>query len=286
MIWNDADSEVRFAELIKLTRAALTNRPELVIWPEAAVPKLVRADAEMQRVISQLARSNQMWLIIGSDDFDFRGTNAIYFNSSFLINPSGEFVSTYRKRRLVVFGEYVPLIKWIPFVKYFTPITGGFTPGETPVTFDLEQLVAKTSVLICFEDVFPHYAREHATGEVDFLVNITNDGWFGESAAQWQQAASAVFRAVENGVPLVRCANNGLSCWIDRFGGLHNVFFDGSRNIYQAGFKIVTVPLASAEAKTSRTFYNRHGDWFGWLCVAMTLAPIVWEKLSVRVNRN
>ncbi len=285
MIWNPDDSDVRFAELIKLTETVLTNKPQLVIWPEAAVPKMVRAYPETERAIAELARTNQVWIIIGSDDFDFRGTNAIYFNSSFLVSPRGEFVGNYRKRRLVVFGEYVPLIKWIPFVKYLTPISSGFTPGEKPVTFDLGELGIKTSVLICFEDVFPHYAREHATGEVDFLVNITNDGWFGESAAQWQQAASAVFRAIENGVPLVRCANNGLSCWIDRFGGLNNVYFEGSTDIYQAGFKLVTIPVYSGTAKASPTFYNRHGDWFGWSCVLITtvaFAPTVLQWWRTR----
>ena len=139
-------------------------------------------------------------------------------------------------------------------------------------------------MLICFEDVFPHYAREHATGEEDFLVNITNDGWFGESAAQWQQAACAAFRAVENGLPLVRCANNGISCWVDRFGGMHNVFFDGATDagdVYRAGFKIVEVPLPSPETKARRTFYNRHGDWFGWSCVGLAAVAFA-ARLATR----
>ena len=73
-----------------------------------------------------------------------------------------------------------------------------------------------TSPLICFEDMFPHLARQAVRDDTDFLVNLTNDGWFGDSAEQWQHMASAVFRAVENGVPLVRCCNNGVTCWIDR----------------------------------------------------------------------
>jgi apolipoprotein N-acyltransferase len=289
MIWNAEEAGPRLAELLKLTEAALTNKPDVLIWPEAAVPKMVRGDGPTARAISELARRNSTWFIIGSDDFEERGTNEVFFNSSFLVNPHGEFVSTYRKRRLVIFGEYVPLVDWLPFIKYLTPIDGGFTPGEKPVTFDLGELRAKTSVLICFEDVFPHYAREHATGEEDFLVNITNDGWFGESAAQWQQAACAAFRAVENGIPLVRCANNGLSCWVDRFGGLHNIYFDDepdAENVYRAGFKIIEVPLPSPANKARRTFYNRHGDWFGWSCVGMTAIAFVfqlWQRRRVRI---
>jgi apolipoprotein N-acyltransferase len=271
MIWNAADAGVRFAELIRLTESALTNKPAVVIWPEAALPRPVRDDLEMQRAIARLAITNGAWLIIGSDDFDLRGTNEVYFNSSFLVTPRGELISTYRKRRLVIFGEYIPLYDYIPFVKYLTPITGGFTPGDGPVTFDLGDLKARTSVLICFEDTFPHYAREHAVEDIDFLVNITNDGWFGDSAAHWQHAANAAFRAVENGLPLVRCSNNGITCWIDQFGGLNDIFLGQSGGVYGPGFKIIEIPIAATRA---RTFYNRYGDVFGWCCVAITLSVL------------
>ena len=132
-------------------------------------------------------------------------------------------MARYIKRKLVIFGEYVPLADWLPFLKYLTPIQGGFTPGRRPVSFPLPGLRAKTSVLICFEDIFPHLVREHVDDDTDFLVNLTNNGWFGESAAQWQHAANAVFRAVENGLPLVRCANNGLTCWVDATMYIHGM---------------------------------------------------------------
>src|SRR5438128_10831173 len=104
---------------------------------------------------------------------------------------------------------------------------GSFTPGDVPMPFEMEGSRAggvperwrvKTSALICFEDNFPHLVREYADDDTDFLVNLTNNGWFGESAAQWQHAANAAFRAVENGLPLVRCTNNGLTCWVDAQG--------------------------------------------------------------------
>ena len=94
-------------------------------------------------------------------------------------------------------------------------VQGEFTPG-TDVDLRHGGLDVQTSVLICFEDVFPHITREHVKDDTDFLLNLTNNGWFGESAAQWQHAANAVFRAIENGLPLVRCSNNGLTCWVDR----------------------------------------------------------------------
>ncbi len=279
MIWNAADSETRFAELLKLTVAAMTHQPELVVWPEAAVPKMIRDDEDTLRAIAALAYTNQVTLIIGSDDVEFRGTNAHYFNSSFLVSPQGRLAATYRKRRLVIFGEYVPLADALPFIKYLTPISGGFTRGEGPVTFDLQAVGAKTSVLICFEDAFPHLAREHAAADLDFLVNLTNDGWFGDSAAQWQHVANAAFRAVENGMPLVRCANNGVTCWVDRHGAVRDVGFNDRRDVYRAGFKVVEIPLGRRSAPT---FYNRHGDWFGWACVGFVLAVVVARWGAVR----
>ena len=280
MIWNADDAGVRFTELLRLTEAALTNKPAVVIWPEAALPRPVRVDLGMQRAIARLAITNGVWFIIGSDDSDKRGTNEVYFNSSFLMTPRGELVSTYRKRRLVIFGEYVPLYRYIPFVKYLTPITGGFTAGDKPVTFELGEVGVKTSVLICFEDTFPHYAREHVVDDVDFLVNITNDGWFGESAAHWQHAANAAFRSVENGLPLVRCSNNGVSCWIDRFGAFRDVFLDTAKRAYGPGFQIIEVPIAGSR---KRTFYNRYGDVFGWSCVGITLAVMAFQ---IRLRRR
>ncbi len=87
----------------------------------------------------------------------------------------------------------------------------------------------KTSPLICYEDMFPQLGRRAVRGDTDFLVNLTNDGWFGQSAEQWQHMAGAVFRAVENGVPLVRCCNNGVTCWIDATGRVREIFRDNNR---------------------------------------------------------
>src|SRR5213075_2073295 len=145
-------------------------------------------------------------------------------------------------------------------------LDSGFAPGDGPIPFQLTNLNVKISVLICSEDVFPHLVRDYVEPDTDFLVNLTNNGWFGESAAQWQHAASAVFRAVENNIPLVRCANNGLTCWVDRRGRMHDVYFPGTKDIYKAGYKIVDIPVGG-EGTYVPTFYRRYGDAFGWFCV-------------------
>jgi apolipoprotein N-acyltransferase len=286
MIWDTTENSNRFRQLIELTSQALTNETDLLLWPEAAVPNLVRYDEATRLAVASLARSNQLWMILGSDDASLRpgGTSeedVDYFNCSFLINPDGEIAASYRKNHLVIFGEYVPLARWLPFVKWFTPITGGFTPGTKPIPFVLDSPSAdsgnvfpvseiRTATLICFEDVFPHLVRRYVDADTDFLVNLTNDGWFGEGSAQWQHAASAVYRAVENGVPLLRCCNNGLTCWVDARGRMREVFRDEGGSVYGAGSATWRIPLGLPGERPPRTFYNRHGDWFGWACVILT----------------
>src|SRR5207249_626484 len=195
--------------------------------------------------------------------------------SSFVIGCDGKVLVNYRKRRMVNFSEYIPFGREFAFIEHLTGL-GSFTPGDRPGSFSMPDLHAKASVLICFEDVFPHLTRISVEDDTDFLLNLTNNGWFDEGAAQWQHAAAAVFRAVENGLPLVRCANNGLTCWVDPQGGMHDIFFPGTADIYGMGYKIVEVPLLGGQ-KRAPTFYHQHGDWFGWGCVGMSGAIVLWR---------
>jgi len=278
-IWSPAESSNRFVQLIQISGRALATKPDLLVWPEAAVPGFLRWTPNVHDAVTNLVRTHQTWLVLGADDAEpssdpRRSDRPDVFNASFLVSPAGELVANYRKRKLVIFGEYLPFVRWLPFLERWTGM-GSFTPGAAPVPFRAPELRFKTSVLICFEDVFPHVAREYVEPDTDFLLNLTNNGWFGESAAQWQHAANAVFRAVENGLPLVRCANNGLTCWVDARGQMHDVFFPGTKDIYGAGFKVVEVPLLGGQMRAP-TFYRKHGDLFGWACV-------VWSAL-VAVN--
>jgi apolipoprotein N-acyltransferase len=109
-------------------------------------------------------------------------------------------------------------------------------------------------------------------------LNLTNNGWFGEGAAQWQHAANAVFRAVENGVPLVRCTNNGLTCWIDAVGRMRQVLRAEVDDEYGPGFLVVELPLGTVDGTRVGTYYQRHGDVFGWGCVFLALGAGVWRR--------
>ncbi len=273
MIWNSKSDDERFAQLLALSERALSNETDVLLWPEAAVPAVTD---NVYAAITNLAVQHKTWIIFGADDVQLRpgATNdedRIYFNGAWLISPRGYIAENYHKQRLVIFGEYIPLTDWLPFIKWFTPITGGFAAGTNATQFPLRDAGVNVAPLICFEDCFPHGAREHVTEDTDLLVNLTNDGWFGEGSEQRQHAANGVFRAIENGLPLVRSCNNGLTCWIDAHGVIRETFTDERGRIYGAGFATFTVPLATSPHPL--TFYSRHGDVFGWACVA--LAAIV-----------
>ena len=276
LIFDPRESTNRFNRIMELTRLALATEPDLLVWPEASLPSF---EEEHYRALTNLIASHRVWMVFGAEDAevspDAQGEPEYrYFNSAFLFDTDGQFAATYRKRRLVIFGEYIPLERWLPFTKYLTPIDCSITPGPGPVWFQLGRTGARLGPLICFEDVFASSARDAVDADTDFLLNLTNNGWFGESAAQWQQAANAAFRAVENGVPLVRCTNNGLTCWIDALGRLRDVGFNGPRDVYGAGFKVFRIPLLSHDTRRAPTFYQRHGDLFGWSCAAITVCAI------------
>ena len=325
LIWNPAQDEKRFQQLLQLTEKALAqnehqtpegrasggqviqvlnssnldeaqssqslsgpadtisppggerevSKTDLLIWPESAVPEL---DEDTARAISRLAQSNRVWIILNGDDVEFLPDATNYFNSAFLVTPNGQWADVYHKRKLVMFGEYIPLVHWLPFVKWLTPITGSFTPGNQPVTFALADLHVNAAPLICFEDTFPETARAAAKDDVDFLVNLTNDGWFGDSAAQWQHLANAVFRSVENNLPLICCANNGVTCWVDATGRVREIFKNRTGSVYGVGTTTVDVPVTQAGTGRAPTFYHRHGDWFGWACVVVAASVLVRSK--------
>jgi apolipoprotein N-acyltransferase len=216
----------------------------------------------------ELTRAKGVQWILGGDETERTDAGIQVYNSAFLVGKSGGLESTYRKRRLVIFGEYVPFERALPFLRHLTPIGGSFSEGREVVLFELAGGKGRAAPVICFEDVFPRGARTHVSLRTDFLLELTNDGWFGEGSAQWQHLAAAVFRAVENGVPVVRCTNTGVTCWIDRHGIVRQMLEVEGRGVYGAGHLVCEVPLGQ---QRETTFYRERGDWFGWSCVVSVL---------------
>ncbi len=268
--WDPAEGERSFAKIEALSRDAIALRPDVLVWPEGSFGL---TDTNYPRITAATKAGGCEW-VFGETDSEGFGKERRTYNAAFLVGADGRLRATYRKRRLVMFGEYVPLARWLPFLKWLTPIGDGFDPGAAPVPMPMAGGRGVAAPVICFEDVFPHGLREHAGDGVDFLLELTNDGWFSESGAQWQHAANAAFRAVENGLPLVRCTNNGLTCWFDRHGGLRALLGGSADAVYGPGCLLVDVPCERLHR--AETFYHRHGDVFGWGCVGYACLA-VWR---------
>ena len=234
-----------------------------VVWPETAVPQLEQNRGIYNRV-SLLAKKMGENIILGSTGV----SNGRNYNSAFIMSPEGKVCGEYRKIHLVAFGEYVPFSGVFPFLKGFTPIEEGFCRGNDYKVFEVKNHgeEARVAVVICFEDIFPQLVRRFVRKGAQLLVNITNDAWFGNTGAVYQHAYLSVFRAVENGVPLVRATNTGLSCFINSRGRISEV-----------------VPFTPVNAEEEivisgkQTFYNNYGDVFSWLCI-IALLLFLWRR--------
>jgi apolipoprotein N-acyltransferase len=193
-------------------------RPELLVWPETALPFFPMNNPLMDS-LRMMTREDNVALLTGSPWFEVNdaATRDInFYNSAFLLSPAGEIDGLYFKSHLVPFGEYVPLKKLLPFLAPLVEAVGDFTPGtvETPVTFGR----IRCGVLICFESVFPDIARQWVKSDANVLVNLSNDAWYGRSSAPSQSMAMSVLRAVETRRSLVRAANTGISAFVDPLG--------------------------------------------------------------------
>ncbi len=261
LMWDSSATTNRFEQIRSLSEQALAAPADVLVWPEASLPDIGR---DQFGQMLDLVRKKQVHWVFGGDESDDVDGQVRVYNSAYLMDERGRLAKTYRKRRLVIFGEYIPLERWFPFMRWLTPIGGSFSEGTGPVAFPFGTNGGVASPLICFEPVFPNATREYAAvPEVNFLLELTNDGWFGESSAQWQHLASGVFRAVETGMPLVRCTNNGITGWVDPCGRLRAWIGARGESVYDPGYLRVTVPIGGG---SEPTVYREAGERFGWGC--------------------
>lgn len=269
LIWNSQEDQSRFDDLLSLSEAALKLEPDLLVWPEGAFSGNIESFVPVWDLLDR----HQAWLCFNGTDVDVTTLDTedpTTFNAAFLMDPSGKLTDTYHKRHLVMFGEFVPLSQWFPFLKMLTPIQHLFTPGKQSKTFSMPLQNVQLYPLICFEDVMPYLTRGATRQQIDFLLNLTNDGWFKESAAQFQHASLAAFRSIETGLPMIRCGNNGLTCWIDPTGQLHGMApSNDSTDIYGRGFRVLEIPKGWA---VKPPIYQSIGKFFSWGCLFSALA--------------
>jgi len=263
--WDPAYQDETTARYRTLTANAAERHPDLVVWPETATPFFFQEPGVLRESVLGLAAEHKVPLLFGSPAFRQTRAGVIEeLNRAYLVSADGWEVGSYDKIQLVPFGEYVPYARVLFFVNRIVEAIGTVVPGLTPTVFDLP--TARFGVLICYEDVFPALTRRFVNGGADFLVNITNDAWYGRTSAPYQHLAQVTFRAIENRVPLVRSANTGISAFIDPDGRIR---WQGP--LYETAWHVDEVSWPGV-----RTFYTRFGDVFAWACALVTLAAVGW----------
>jgi apolipoprotein N-acyltransferase len=234
-------------------------RPSVIIWPETATGSYMRKQIDQAMSVAAFAARTGIPVFSGFADADRDSSGALRsYNGAGLFAPDGALGPVYAKRHLVPFGERMPFQSLFPWLGRIELGQAEWTPGTRPVLFPSQ--AGPFACLICFEAIFPDLSRSDVRAGARWLVNITNDEWFGNSAALYQHAAMAVFRAVENRVPLARCANTGLTLVADAHGRVVKAL-----PVFQP--EVLTTALPRPTPWGFPTPYTRLGDWPGMVSV-------------------
>lgn len=283
--WEPDFQESAFQMLLQDSRELVTHSPDLIVWPETATPFYLRNHfGEMEKIVTFLD-SHQVHLLTGTPDYQYSAdkTDVYTYNAAFFFRPGDFSFESYYKMALVLGSETMPFKKYFPFLRKIDVGGGDFFPGDqyslfrfnVPFrrgTFTNNQYTLNyqkedstspviLSAVICYESVFPHIVRRFIHNGANVLTIITNDGWFGTTSGPYQHARYAVYRAIENRVSIIRCANTGISCFIDPVGRvLSRARLNTHKNL------IAYVPIAN-----EKTFYSQRGDWLGLAALLITI---------------
>lgn len=270
----DFRSEV-FAAYQRLTRDALTARPDLIIWPETSTPFYFDGPGETDRAMTaelrELVRKAGVPLLLGSPTLEKDGLRYRLRNSAFFLDRAGRTSQVYHKLHLVPFGEYAPLRGLLFFTERLVQAPGDFEAGSEHTLAEVRgpEGGVLLGTVICYEIIFPDLVRRFAARGAAVMTTITNDAWFGRTGMPAQHFAMAVLRAVENRVPVARAANTGISGFIDARGRV----LERSPLFTEAVLVRDLAPAGKA-----RTFYTRNGDVFGALCLLVGISLLAFPS--------
>ncbi len=225
---------------------------DLIVWPETAMPFVFDDEPNLNRFVKELPAVVHSDLLFGTVSRD--GSNKLY-NTAYAYGPQGALEGGYRKVHLVPFGEYTPLVKYLPFLAKLTAAGGDFHPGNShdPIAAS----IGKVGVLVCYEGIFPSVTNDTVRRGAQVLVNLTNDGWFGRTSAPYQHLVFYIFRAIEADRWVLRAANTGISAIIDPRGRI-----TGKTAIFKEA-----VLKGTFSKRDGQTPYVRYGDYFVLLSV-------------------
>lgn len=286
MKWDAQFQRENLRIFLELTQKLQPNELDLIIWPETATPVYLRDSGLYLKQIFRIVHEFNVSLLTGTPDYSFDNEDHYKtFNSAFLFTPIADSFQVYRKMHLVPFGERVPFTDTFPFIAELLEKLemgeGNFEPGDKILTFQIpkiKHISAKKNtststqeyylapVIICFESLFPELVRDFVNEGADFLIIITNDAWFGRSPAPFHHAQIAVFRAIENRISIARCANTGVSMFIDEYGRTIE-----SSSIFERMTLARDIPL-----RRETTFFTKHGHVFAVTVTLLNLVPLIF----------
>lgn len=268
LVQPNIDAEMAWTEdslrRIEKDLAVLSHWPgtRLIIWPEVPAP-FYPSDPAFRDYTAQLARTEHTYFLFGGVAY----TSArAPLNSAFLLDPNGTLIDRYSKIKLVPFGEFVPDI--FAWVNRITKEAGDFAPGDRIVVFPVAG--HRIGVFICYESAFPDLVRQFARAGAEALVNLSNDGYFGQSAAREQHLSLVRMRAAENRRWILRGTNDGITVAVDPAG----------RITYRAEPYRELASAVTYRYLTNVTLYTRYGDWFAWSCLVAGLAASILSRAS------
>jgi len=258
--WEPAYQKSVMETYQNLSYEAANSSPSMIVWPETAVPFMFKTDESHTEELIHFQRRIDTYLLFGSILYKEKKEGKSFFsNSAVLLDKTGKAIYEYDKIHLVPFGEYVPLQKVIFFINKLVVGIGDYSKGN-------QYSVAKTpfgrfATVVCYEIIFPGLVRKFFTDEGNFLVNITNDAWFGRTTGPYQHFSMAVFRAIENRKPVIRAANTGISGFIDSKGRIIS-----KTKLFQQ----VTI-TSTIKTNETKSFYTKYGDLFSYLCFILSI---------------
>jgi apolipoprotein N-acyltransferase len=241
------------------------SKTDFIVWPESPAPFFTN-DPLFREPLSDLARSTHRWVVtgaIGSANVRQNGAEAAVFNSAALVSPSGDWAGRYDKVHLVPFGEYLPFPTLFAFAGGLTKEVGQFQMGESRAPLDAGG--TKIGVFICYESVFPDEVRQFANNGAQVFVNISNDGWYGDTGAYAQHLNQTRMRAIENERWILSATDTGVTASIDPYG----------RTVAKLPRKARAALVAPYALTYVTTFYTRHGDWFAFLCAIISAGALL-----------
>jgi len=277
-----ANVDVMYAEFERLSlhpvdtlaawrAAGLIGPTQLVVWPESPAPFETpepRFDGNMAK-LAQSANAPVIAGTIGVVPDPGRARNFQVYNSAAFFNADGSAAGRYDKVHLVPWGEYVPFKEFFFFAKNLTQDVGDFDRGKQRNVFRSDGHVFGT--FICYESVFPSEVRQFVVNGAEVLVNISNDGWYGDTAAPWQHLNMVRMRAIENHRWVLRATNTGITAAIDPYGRVRE----------HAPRHVRTALVVGFNYENELTFYTRYGDAFAWMCAVVTVLLLVMALLHL-----